>query len=164
VSIRRFVGGALAAFLLVGLVPAMSTAARGAGCYEFKTSERRFAKRINRARRRAGVPKLRLDPQLSRVARRNSRAMATSRNLGHTPNLGRLVTRWNKLGENVGAGGGVLSLHRAFMASSAHRANTVASSFRHVGVAVQRAGGLLWVTIVFQSRRNPGTTLRMPSC
>jgi uncharacterized protein YkwD len=86
--------------------------------------------------------------------------------LYHTPDwrFRRRVTRWNVLGENVGVGGSVASLHKAFMSSPSHRANVLSSTFIHFGVGTKRAGDRMWVTVVFESVRNPGTRLSMPSC
>jgi uncharacterized protein YkwD len=50
------------------------------------------------------------------------------------------------------------------MNSPAHAANVLHSSFKHVGVAVTRSGGRMWVTVIFESVSNPGTTLPMPKC
>ena len=74
------------------------------------------------------------------------------------------MTRWHSLGENVGYGTSVSQLHSAFMASPLHKANILGSDYRFVGVGVAKAGGYMWVTVVFEGKRNPGTTLRMPSC
>lgn len=48
------------------------------------------------------------------------------------------------------------------MRSSAHRANILDRKFDYFGVGVRRGKGSLWVTVVFASGRNPGTTLKMP--
>ncbi len=92
--------------------------------------------------------------------------MAKRHSLYHTSaeSLGRRVTRWRVLGENVGFGGDVRSLHKAFMESPAHRDNILFDRYRHVGVGVKRSGGLMWVTVVFEASKDPGTRLSMPSC
>jgi uncharacterized protein YkwD len=141
-----------------------SSASAGGSCYWHSKKDRLLAKKTNAARVNAGVRKLSLDPHLSRVARRQARAMARRRALYHTSSLGSLVTRWRALGENVGYASSVKRVHRAFMGSSPHRANILKSSYRHVGVGVKKAGGRVWTSVVFESRRNPGTTLKMPSC
>jgi uncharacterized protein YkwD len=48
--------------------------------------------------------------------------------------------------------------------SPAHRHNILYSSFRHSGVGVSKRGGRMWVTVIFEASRNPGTRLRMPRC
>ncbi|MGH2700410.1 MAG: CAP domain-containing protein [Actinomycetota bacterium] len=151
-----------ASVVLAALVPA--TTASSATCYSYSDKERGFARKINRARSGHDLRKLSLDPELSRVAIRQTRTMVNKNRLYHPPNLGRRVTRWISLGENAGQGDTVASLHKAFMSSSPHKANILNRGFRFVGVGAKRARGHLWVTVVFESRRNPGTTLSMPKC
>ncbi|MGH2699399.1 MAG: CAP domain-containing protein [Actinomycetota bacterium] len=141
-----------------------SSVQAGGSCYRHSKKDRLLAKKTNAARANAGVRKLRLDPHLARVARRQARAMAKRRTLYHTPNLGSKVTRWRTLGENVGYATSIKRVHRAFMNSSSHRSNILRSGYRFVGAGVRKAGGYVWVAVVFESRRNPGTTLKMPSC
>lgn len=160
----RFTVGIGITVLLAGVFP--SGPAQAGSCWDYKRAERRMAKKINGARNRAGDRRLRLDPQLSRVARKHTREMLNRRVLYHTPSdvLGRRVTRWRSLGENIGAAGGVKRLYRLFMNSPTHRAITLTNSFRHMGIGTKRRGGRLWTTVVFESRRDPGTRLSMPSC
>lgn len=160
-----------AALLMISLVAAMlpaaaAPAAAGDTCWSTKRPERGFTKKMNDARAVAGVGKVRLDPELSKVARFHTGEMVRADQLHHTPPtaLTRRVTNWVTLGENVGAGGTVSSLHRAFMGSRTHRANILLAAYNHVGVGTKRANGKLWVTVVFEARTDPGTTLPMPSC
>jgi uncharacterized protein YkwD len=150
------------ALLLVNLDVAPVHA--GGSCYRFSKKDRQLAKKTNATRANAGVGKLSLDPHLSRVAKRQARTMARRATLYHTPSLGSLVTRWRSLGENVGYASTVKAVHRAYMGSSAHKANILKSAYRHLGVGVKKKGGYVWTAVVFESRRNPGTTLSMPSC
>jgi hypothetical protein len=136
-------------------------------CWTYRPSERRFSRLMNAARERAGRNRLSLDPEASKVARKHSREMVDRNLLYHTPSssLIRRVTRWQILGENVGVGGSVGSLHEAFMGSRPHRANILYAKFRHVGVGVRKShDGRMWVTVVFENRLDPGTRLRMPRC
>jgi uncharacterized protein YkwD len=161
---KRFCGGALVAVLMG--VAAPTVPATAAGCWRFKATELRFARKLNHARTTHNVSKLHLDRQLSRVARRHSWEMESRKSLYHTPlpTLGKRVTKWRILGENIGWGSSVRSLHRAFMRSAAHRANILLSGYRHVGLGVRRHNGKMWVTVVFEAATNPGTRLPMPSC
>lgn len=142
-----------------------STAARrgGRACWSPTRGERAFARKINGARGTLGFGQLRLDPQLSKSAKVHTREMARSRQLYHTPDsaLRRRVTNWSILGENVGYGGGVASLHSAFMDSPAHRHNVLLGSYRYVGVGVLNRDGRMWVTVLFEGQSDPGTSLRM---
>ena len=135
-------------------------------CWRIKPSERAFAKRINRARDNNGRGRLRADPELAKAARSHTHGMARKTSLYHTPQprLGRKVTNWMVLGENVGVGGSVSELHRAFMQSPGHRENVLYSSYTYVGVGVVERAGRMWVTVTFESRSDPGTTQRMPRC
>lgn len=135
-------------------------------CWDPRTTERGFISKLNRAREGAGKRRLRLDPELSRVARKHTREMKLRNLLYHTDGdaMRRRVTFWSILGENVGVGNTVESLHVAFMNSPAHRDNIMYTSYRHVGVGAASSNGRLWVTVVFQATDNPGTTLRMPRC
>lgn len=152
----------VASVALAVLIPA--TTASSASCWDYSKNDRAFKNKINDARAAKDRPKLRLDPELSRVALKQTRAMVKEGFLHHTPNLGKRVTRWDSLGENVGYGGTVESLHKAFMASPGHKANILAGKYRFVGVAAKKSGNFLWVTVVFEGKRNPGTTLNMPKC
>ena len=136
------------------------------GCWTVKPAEQNFVERMNRARVAGTGSRLRLDPQLSRSARKHTWEMVWARSLHHTPDaaLRRRVTNWTILGENVGVGTSVDSLQRAFMDSPLHRANILYSTFRHVGVGVVRRDNRMWVTVIFEAHTDPGTTLRMPAC
>jgi uncharacterized protein YkwD len=158
----------LAVSVAFNLFPAggATAATNGSSCWTAKDEERGFARRINRARNNAGTGRLRLDPELSRAARGHTRAMANQNRLYHTPakRLRWKVTNWRMLGENVGVGGTVGSLHQAFMDSAPHRANVVMREFRYMGVGVKKSGRRMWVTVIFEARTDPGTRLNMPSC
>lgn len=107
---------------------------------------------MNRARARRGLPPLRLNPKLSRAARRHSRDMVRYRYFAHDSRNGRspfdrmrathYVPRnaswW--LGENIGWGSGSLAapaaLVRGWMHSPPHRANILSRHFRDVGIGI----------------------------
>ena len=135
-------------------------------CWNYEDPERSFASKINLARGQEGGAALTLDPELSNVARTHATEMASRELLHHTPDdqLRRRVSNWTTLGENVGVGASVDSLHAAFMNSPLHRANVMHEFFRHVGVGVVESGGRMWVTVIFQGTADPGTTLPMPQC
>jgi uncharacterized protein YkwD len=166
--LRKQLAVLLAAGLLAALLSpvTVSSAPSDNQCWKFKTSEKRFARKINSERLTDSLGKLHLDPELSKTAKKHTLEMAKNNKLYHTSSddLRARVTNWNLLGENVGVGGGVGSLHTAFMNSPAHAANVLHSSFKHVGVAVTRSGGRMWVTVIFEAVSNPGTTLPMPKC
>ena len=138
-----------------------STTTQLGGRYSFNGSEKCLMRKINRSRRQRGMRALSWDKQVGYVARSHARSMANQRNVWHDGSLGQKVTRWRRLGQNTGKGQGCRSIFRAFMNSSAHRAN-IFGRWRHVGVGVSWAGGCIWVQQVFESRRDPGNIYSYP--
>ena len=166
-STKRIAVGLIAGLMLASLPPTGAAASRTSwACFDHKRAEKRFARRMNTARSNRDVRKMVLDKQLSKVARNHARTMARDNDLFHSnmTRLGQRVTRWRTLGENVGMGGSVDSLHKAFMASPGHKANILLGGFRHVGVGTFKKHGTLFVTVVFEGAEDPGTTLKPPSC
>jgi uncharacterized protein YkwD len=160
------------AYAIVIAIFAATIAASGASaktswsCFQQKASERRFVKKMNYARSQRDLGRLSFDKQLSHVARLHTKQMAAEHRLYHS-NPKRLierVTHEKLLSENVGRGGAVASIHKAFMDSDAHKANILRSNWRHVGVGTATRDGVVYVTVVFESRRDPGTTVKPPSC
>ena len=135
-------------------------------CYKFNTAEKGFTSKMNSERKAKGLGTMKLDPELGKVAKKHTTEMIKANTLHHTSTtaLKRRVTNWSTLGENVGVGSTVDSLHSAFMNSPAHKANIMLGGFKNVGVGAKSAAGRLWVTVVFEAKSNPGTRLSMPSC
>lgn len=150
------------------VLPDPSPTAAGADnpCYKFTAAERGFASKMNQERRARGLGTMKLDPELSKASIRHTKEMTNANTLVHstTTQLTRRVTNWSSLGENVGVGATVDSLHTAFMSSPAHRDNILHGPFNNVGVGVKNDGGRMWVTVIFETRSNPGTRLAMPNC
>ncbi len=153
---KSFLTVSLASVLLAAFIP---TGTASAACYSPNTAERGFARLINGARTNVGD--LRLDPELSKVAKVHTRDMVRSNSLHHSTSteLRNRVTNWTSLGENVGVGSTVTSLHSAFMNSPAHKDNILHSTFRHVGVGVIKKDGRMWVTVIFEAKSDPGSPL-----
>lgn len=150
--------------VLVALGGTASAPAVSKSCWSAKPSEKRFQKLINHTRKELSLHRLRLDPELSHVARKHSGVMLRKDRLFHTSDLGRRITRWQVLGENVGYGFGVQPLHTSFLDSTAHYLNITYPTYRHVGVGVQKDGDKIWVSVIFEGKSDPGTTLDMPAC
>jgi uncharacterized protein YkwD len=148
----------MAGLMAAALLPATTASA---ACYSPNSKEKAFTRKMNNARDNGGRSTLRLDPELSKAAKVHTREMVKKDLLHHTPSdtLRRRVTNWSILGENVGVGGTVSSLHKAFMNSAAHKANIMLSDFRHVGVGTVQKGDRLWVTVIFEARSDPGSPL-----
>lgn len=157
-------------FLLTTVVLAslsLAPAATAAGtCWEATKLEKRFAGKVNFRRTQANVAKLRLDPELSMVARTHSLEMKRAQEPFHSSieQLSTRVTRWTVLAENVGAGMTVKSIWRQLQDGALHESNIVDTRFRFMGVGVAKDGDRKFVTLVFEGTRDPGTTLKMPSC
>lgn len=136
----------------------------GKGCKVVGSEEARFAEKINKARARRDRKPVDIDMHISAVAATHSRAMKRETQLRHTGErkLRERVTRWELLGENVGRGGTVDSLHQAFMESEGHRKTVVSKEFRYVGVGIARDEDQIWVTVLFESQIDPGTTMKLP--
>jgi hypothetical protein len=145
--------------LLVGLtsvlslmVGALVATAVPAGA-DTVADEQLFLVKANASRSAAGLAALTGDGKAAEVARSWSQHMAATDTLAHNPDMHKQVSAtvtsaWKLLGENVGRGGDVPTLHDAFMNSPHHRDN-VLGDFNRVGVGAVRSGGTLWVTFVF---------------
>ncbi len=115
------------------------------------SEEQDFVSRINSSRAKAGLPPYSVASDLVAVARRHSQEMASQGRIYHNAELGSEVSGWRSLGENVGKGPSVDSLHEAFMASEPHRENILDRAFTQVGVGVSvTADGIIYVTEVFR--------------
>lgn len=135
---------ALVASFLAALVPAPAEAAVDGN------AEAQFVAALNQERAARGLPKLAVASDLVAVARQHSARMASKNDLYHNPNLGSDVSGWQKVGENVGRGPSVSTIHDAFMNSAGHRANILDADWTEVGVGVEVVDGRVWVTEVFR--------------
>lgn len=150
----------------VGAEEEATVAVANNSCWTYSRTDRRFNLLLAGSREEAGLDPLRLDPELSRVARVHAREMVRARSLFHTPSAtlqGRVVG-WTELAENIGVGTSASSLHENLMASPDHRSNMLGETFSNVGIGVAGDHGRIWVTLLFQGPQDPGTTLRMPPC
>ncbi len=131
------------------------------------TAEDSLTARLNGARSDQGLPSLATRSDLVAVARAQATRMADSGTLYHNPNLTTDVANWRWVGENVGYGPDVQTVHVAFMNSDAHRANILDTDYTEVGVGVVERGDRVWVAEVFRrpqtvttsSTSGSGTTL-----
>lgn len=124
--------GVLAALvsLLVAVAPARAAT-------DPQAAESAFVAKINALRASKGLGTLRVDGELTAIARRWAAHMASVGDISHNPNFKNQVTaNWVKLGENVGMGPDVDALHDAFVASPTHYKNLVDGDFQLVGVGV----------------------------
>jgi uncharacterized protein YkwD len=142
--VRRLIALSLAAALVTGLSGVDHAVA-------VRPREQELLTFINNDRAAAGMGALALNSRLSRMARKHSRQMAANRALFHHSCLscrfrGR---RWRVLGENVGTGKSVQSVHVMMMGSDSHRGNILGGSYLRVGIGVVGQGRRAWVTEIF---------------
>ena len=106
----------------------------------------------NEIRERFELPRLRLDRELSVIARRHSMAMARCGELFHTIAIDVYLhaINWHSWGENVGyTPWNVASVQQAFLDSPTHREHILNRGFQQVAIGAVRVDGTLWVTVFF---------------
>jgi Cysteine-rich secretory protein family len=132
------------------VIAAMLLATTGAVASPSQESD--FVSRINSERTSRGLRAVTVKSDLVSVARAWSDHMAAAGSISHDPDLPNEVDGWTALGDNVGKGPTVASVHEAFMNSSAHRSIILDSRFNQVGVGVTQSGDYIYVTEVFARR------------
>jgi hypothetical protein len=112
---------------------------------------------LNQARAASGLAPVTMSADLTDDALAWSKHMKAEQELSHNPNLSAVASDWDKLGENVGVGTSIASLHEAFMNSASHRGN-ILGDYDSVGIAVvAETPTKLWITVVFMKSLNAGT-------
>lgn len=121
---------------------------------EFRAASALYAS-LNRERRAAGLPSLRIDPDLNAAAQDHVVDMAEHGYFEHVSPSG--ITPWDRMrshdcaftyaGENLALAGSEMQADRALFKSAPHRANTLSPRFTRVGIAVMIShdGDLLFV-------------------
>lgn len=120
-----------------------------------RPAEKRTLQLHNRARASRGIPRLCVQQQLQRAARKHSADMLRKDYFSHRSRDGSTVARRVKregytsrgmsvyrIGENIGWGSGAsgrpLPVHKRWMKSDGHRKNILKRGFRQVGIGVAR--------------------------
>ena len=139
---------AAVALMLTFFVPAANAVCRGDRSKSKRAAAAAMLCLVNYERQRRGIPPVRHDPRLAKVAGRHARDMVRFSFTGHvSPARGKLVTRVKRaravnrrrqfwVGENLGWGGSALAIHRAWMRSSIHKKATLYRNFSRAGVGV----------------------------
>ena len=143
-GVRKLVVLVLLCLLSFGGLPARAS---------INSDETDFINRINALRKTKGVAQLRVNVNLTDKAREWAGRMATQDRIWHSRPSDGVTANWQKLGENVGVGGSIASLHQAFVQSPRHYDNLVDPVFRHIGLGVATANGKTFVSEVFMQRR-----------
>lgn len=141
-SLRRIwaLAACTAALLVAGMAPA------GADAVD---DEARFVELINADRRADGAGPLVVLPELVDKARRHAQRMVDADKIFHSDDMADGLEGWKLLGENVGRGGNIDSLHQAFMDSPDHRRNVLDPRFDAVGIGVIWKEGVPYVVELF---------------
>lgn len=140
---RKLVYGLILAFAVSALYPPASAQA------DAVSDEAAFVARINDLRAGKGLAPLQVNANLVDKARAWSAGMAAAGRIWHSTLSDGVTENWKKLGENVGMGGSVDGLHRAFVNSPHHYENLVDPAFGHVGIGIVMKGSTIYVTQVF---------------
>ena len=139
----KALGLALAAALFLSAAPSPAGADTG-------SDEKEFVDALNGVRASVGLPALAVEIHLVDIARAWSGRMAAENRLYHNPTLAdQAPANWQRVGENVGYGASVDSIHRALVNSPGHYANIVNPHFNYLGIGVVRTESRVWVTQVF---------------
>ena len=147
---RKLVLGLILALGLVSVFPAGAKA-------DTVSDEAIFVAKINGLRASKGLPPLQVNANLVAKARAWSAGMAAAGRIWHSTLADGVTEDWRKLGENVGMGGSVDGIHKAFVASPGHYGNLVDPAFTHVGIGIVMKGSTIFVTEVFMQLM-PGKT------
>ncbi|MBP2018587.1 putative YkwD family protein [Symbiobacterium terraclitae] len=130
----------------------------GQGAWQFHEFELRVAELVNAERAAAGLQPLRLDPDLSRVARLKSQDFVTQGYFSHqSPTYGspfemmaRFGIRYRGAAENIARGQRTPEeVHKDWMNSSGHRGNIMNPDYDTIGVGFYENG---WTQLFIQSR------------
>ena len=112
--------------------------------YQLSASEQKMVDLVNQERAKAGVAALKVDPELSRVARIKSQDMKDNNYFSHTsPTYGSpfdmmksFGIKYRAAGENIAKHSSVDSAHVGLMNSEGHRKNILNPNFTHIGIGI----------------------------
>ncbi|MCH8970700.1 MAG: CAP domain-containing protein [Acidobacteria bacterium] len=138
----------------------MATVTLGLSAVADSASEAGFLAKINASRAANGLAALSVDGGLRSHARNHTQDMIDAGEIYHSSGdelKAAAGSGWSKLGENVGRGGTVDSLHKAFMASAGHKAN-ILGDYNYAGIGTASSDGVLYVTVVFMKKGGGSTT------
>ncbi len=147
-------------WLPIVLLASLATVTLGLSAVADSASEAGFLAKINASRAANGLAALSVDGGLRSHARNHTQDMIDAGEIYHSSGdelKAAAGSGWSKLGENVGRGGTVDSLHKAFMASAGHKAN-ILGDYNYAGIGTASSDGVLYVTVVFMKKGGGSTT------
>lgn len=117
--------------------------------------EKEMLNYINEERAKAGLAPLKVDPELSRVARIKSQDMVDNGYFSHvSPTYGSpfemmksFGIKYRAAGENIARNSSVLKAHVALMNSEGHRKNILSKTFTHIGIGIVDNKGVGGITV-----------------
>lgn len=131
-------------------VPAAPAPAPAPATFDPAAAAQRILDLSNVERAAVGLGPLVMRDDVVAIARDHSAAMAAAQTIWHNEQYLTTEVRTalgaGMLGENVGMGGSVDSIHAGFMESPGHKANVLEPRFNVVGMAVVKAGSTLFIT------------------
>ena len=104
---------------------------------------------LNADRSAHGLRVLPINYEAQAKAQAWAERLARERKLYHSHLPSGIKSRWCSLGENVGYGASVASIQDAYMGSSGHRANVLATKWNGVGVGYATSGTRVYTVHVF---------------
>jgi uncharacterized protein YkwD len=150
----------------------LPTAAFSHAGKEFERWEEPTLTLVNAARAAHGLPPLRNNAQLSRMAREHSQRMFSVDFFDHTdPFRGSLGARarafgvdYDRLGENIAFNSGmadpVAVAVKGWLQSPGHRANLLSEQYSESGIGIWRHGESFWFTHIFRAPAEPAQASR----
>ena len=110
--------------------------------------EQQMLNLVNGERAKAGLPALKADLQMTKLARMKSQDMINRNYFNHqSPTYGSpfdMLTKYGvsyrTAGENIAGNGSVSGAHTSLMNSPGHRANILGSQFNYVGIGIVHGG------------------------
>lgn len=116
-------------------------------CYT--TEQNTVAQHVNNSRAAAGLPPLGQNYELSVKAQAWAEHLADIGRLEHSNLPDGITYQWRALGENVGYGSNIGSVHSAYMNSAGHRANILSTSYNFIGTGYAKSGNRAYTVHVF---------------
>jgi hypothetical protein len=157
---RKAICGFTAALVVAGTLAVLSPPA---GAVNDPGAEGDFVARTNSLRASKGLPGLSVNGTLAAKARNWAEHMAAVGAISHSNLADGAPSEWQRLGENVGRGPSVDSIHGALVASPDHYANLTDPGFQSIGVGVVNANGTYYVAEVFmESASQPAPSAPAP--
>jgi hypothetical protein len=157
---QKAISGFAAALVVAATLAVFSPPA---GAVNDPGAEGDFVARTNALRASKGLGGLSVNGTLAAKARNWAEHMAAVGGISHSNLTDGVPGDWKRLGENVGRGPSVDSIHNALVASPEHYANLTDPGFQSIGVGVVNANGTYYVAEVFmESASQPAPSAPAP--